>query len=60
MQRVQTALETLALELRDQPTMSRERLYERAKALLGIAESYVEGQITRNVFLSEPSVGGAP
>jgi arabinosaccharide transport system substrate-binding protein len=60
MQRVQTALETLAMELRDQPTMSRDRLYDRAKDLLGIAQNYVEGQIERNVFLSGPSVGGAP
>jgi arabinosaccharide transport system substrate-binding protein len=55
MQRVQTALESLAKELQNQPGMTRERLRERAGALLGVAQKYVEGQIERNVFLSEPT-----
>jgi arabinosaccharide transport system substrate-binding protein len=53
MQRTQTALEDLAKEVARDKTMSREAVQARAKELLQIAQRYVEGQIERNVFLSE-------
>jgi DNA-binding transcriptional regulator WhiA len=53
MQRTQTALEDLAKEVARDKTMSREAVQARAKELLKIAQRYVEGQIERNVFLSE-------
>jgi arabinosaccharide transport system substrate-binding protein len=53
MQRTQAALETLAKDLANNKGMTREAVRLRAAEVLGIAQRYVEGQIERNVFLSE-------
>lgn len=53
MERVQTALESLANELKADKTMPREKVRERAAYHLGVAQRHVETQIARNVFLAE-------
>ena len=58
MQRTQTALENLAKEVARDRSMTREMVRARAAELLAIAQRYVEGQIERNVFLSESVAAG--
>jgi arabinosaccharide transport system substrate-binding protein len=59
LQRTQAALEALATEYRAHQGWTQDQLEARALELLGGAQSYIEEQIRRNVFLAEGAGGGA-